>query len=130
MLAQKFGHAVSWCLSPEKMTQTWDRVLGRLFPDAVRPHTPVEQQKRRAEFIHDQAARAVEWNRDDTERRYEFIKVENQAGRNPWGVTPDEIFQYSQTHYEELLPKRGFSPEEQAEMERLRVGQPATPGLN
>lgn len=105
------------------MTQTWQNVwkkaLGGWLVGDGSPPTEAEKQKYRKDLIHNQAARAVEWNWDKPDQIYDFIRQETPKNGYLWDVTPEDIFQYSQQHYAELLPKR-TDPEAQTRLDGLR----------
>lgn len=131
MLKEQFRQAVEWCLSPQKRFESGRRLGQWLLGDWIEARDKMEQAHLRQQLIHNQAARAVEWNWGRTpEQLHDFIRMETPPGGYLWGVTPREIFDYSQKHCLELLPQRvddGSKPELDAMRRTLERQGLATP---
>ena len=120
-LVKQFGRAVKWCWEwPDNTDRILSRFFGRVLPDPVAV-TEADRQRMRERVIHDVASRAVEWNWEQPDKIYDFIRAEEPPGGGYMrGVTAEEIFQYAQQHYAELLPKRS-DPESQKRLDDLRA---------
>lgn len=127
VLAKQFGKAVSWLFDADAQKETaWnvglklDRLLTRLFHDEAKEQAGLA--RRRQNLIHDMASHAVVCTWDRPLEMQQFIRDETPPLGYLYGVTADDVIEYSQNHFRELLPKRTH-PEAQAHLDSLKTGQ-------